>query len=121
MLSLVSRRKYFDPTSLFKRRLGLCDVNLRDYLESAVNASNNLRNVECSYKMKYARTNTLKFSYFHRVAKEWNDLPLSLRKINSISRGGRGTKIYVYFPYRGAISFYVYIVPFWSNKYISAC
>ena len=27
------------------------------------------------------------------------------------SRGGSGTKIYVYLPYRGAISFYVYIVP----------
>ena len=30
---------------------------------------------------------------------------------NSYSRGGRGTKIYVYLPYRGTISFYVYIVP----------
>ena len=27
------------------------------------------------------------------------------------SRGGRGTKMYVDLPYRGAISFYVYIVP----------
>ena len=31
--------------------------------------------------------------------------------INVISQGGRGTKIYVYLPYRGAISFYIYIVP----------
>ena len=30
---------------------------------------------------------------------------------SQISPGGRGTKIYVYLPYRGAISFYVYIVP----------
>ena len=27
------------------------------------------------------------------------------------SQGGRGTKIYVYLPYRSAIQFYVYIVP----------
>ena len=27
------------------------------------------------------------------------------------SRGGRGTKIYVYLPYQGKILFYVYIVP----------
>ena len=26
-------------------------------------------------------------------------------------QGGRGTKVHVYLPYRGAISFYVYIVP----------
>ena len=65
LLSFVSRRKYFDLIFLFKCRLGLCD-----YLESAVNASYNLRNVECSYKIKYARTNTLKFSYFHRAVKE---------------------------------------------------
>ena len=31
--------------------------------------------------------------------------------LNVYSRGGRGTKIYVYLPYRGTISFYVYIVP----------
>ena len=27
------------------------------------------------------------------------------------SQGGKGTKVDVYLPYRGAISFYVYIVP----------
>ena len=29
----------------------------------------------------------------------------------SNSQGGKGTKVDVYLPYRGAISFYVYIVP----------
>ena len=31
--------------------------------------------------------------------------------VGVISQGGRGTKVHVYLPYRGAISFYVYIVP----------
>ena len=31
--------------------------------------------------------------------------------VNQISQEGRGTKAHVYLPYRGAISFYVYIVP----------
>ena len=31
--------------------------------------------------------------------------------VNQISQEGRGTKVHVYLPYRGAISFYVYIVP----------
>ena len=46
------------------------------------------------YKIKYAKTNTLKFSYFHRVVKEWNDLPLSLRKIDSINSFKRDLKVH---------------------------
>ena len=30
---------------------------------------------------------------------------------HNVSQGGRGTKVHVYLPYRGAISFYAYIVP----------
>ena len=30
--------------------------------------------------------------------------------MSDYSQGGRGTKVHVYLPYRGAISFYVYIV-----------
>ena len=32
-------------------------------------------------------------------------------EMHVLSWGGRGTKIYVYLPYPGTISFYVYIVP----------
>ena len=78
LLSLASRRKYFDLIFLFKCKQGLCDIDSCDYLAPAGNTSYNLRNsTECSYKIKYARTNLLKFSYFHRVANEWNALPLS--------------------------------------------
>ena len=39
-----------------------------------------------------------------------------------ISQGAERTKVHVYLPYRGAISFYVYIVcTFRPNKYISVC
>ena len=31
--------------------------------------------------------------------------------IRCFNQGGRGTKVHVYLPYQGAISFYVYIVP----------
>ena len=97
LLSLVSRRKYFDLTFLFKCNLGLCDINLSHYyLEPAGNSSYNLRNTECSYKIKYARTNLFKYSYFHRVAKEWNDLPLNLRKIVSITNFKRDLKVHLY-------------------------
>ena len=95
LLSLVSRRKYFDLVFLFKCRLGLCYINLSDYLESAINASYNLRNIECSYKIKYAKMNTLKFPYFHCVATEWNDLPLSPRKIDSINSFKQDLKVHL--------------------------
>ena len=69
LLSLVSRRKYFDLIFLFKCRQGLCEIDLSNNLEPAGNASYKLRNTELCYKMKYARTNVLKFSYFHRIVK----------------------------------------------------
>ena len=46
LLSLVSRRKYFDLIFLFKCRQGLCDIDLSNYLEPAGNASYKLRNTE---------------------------------------------------------------------------
>ena len=30
-------------------------------------------------KKKYARTNTLKYSYFHRIGDSWNILPVDIR------------------------------------------
>ena len=44
-----------------------------------------LENSELCYNMKYARTNILKLSYFHHTVKLWNDLPLNLRKSDSIN------------------------------------
>ena len=85
LLSLVSKRKYFDLIFLFKCRQGLCEIEISNYLEPAVNASYKLRNTELCYKMKQARTNALKFSYFQRIVKLWNDLPLNLRKCDSIN------------------------------------
>ena len=84
-LFLISWRQYFDLNFLFKCRQGLCEIDLSNYLEPAGNASYKLRNTELCYKMKYARTNVLKFSYFHRMVKLWNDLPLNLRKSDSIN------------------------------------
>ena len=52
LLSLVSRRKYFDLIFLFKCRQGLCEMDLSNYLEPAGNASYKLRNTELCYKMK---------------------------------------------------------------------
>lgn len=96
LLSLKTRRTYFDLIFLFKIKLGLVDINLSDYFDNAGNISYNLRYTECSFKLKYARTNVLKFSYFHRVVKEWNDLPLTLRSTDSISKFKRDLKSHLH-------------------------
>ena len=44
----------------------------------------NLRHVNYQFKIRYARTNVLKFSYFFRIVKSWNSLPLHLRKTKSL-------------------------------------
>ena len=44
----------------------------------------NLRHTIYQFKIRYARTNVLKFSYFFRIAKSWNSLPLHLRKTESL-------------------------------------
>ena len=36
------------------------------------------------FKIRHTRTNVLKFSYFFRVPKSWNNLPLHLRKTESL-------------------------------------
>ena len=69
--------------NLFKCLHGQCDLNVLNYVDE-VKSPYDLRNSELSYKPHFARTNALKFSYFHRTAVAWNALPLSIRQSNSI-------------------------------------
>jgi len=52
-LSLVSRRNYFNLIFLLKRRQGLCEIDLSNYLEPSGSASYKLRNTELCYKTRY--------------------------------------------------------------------
>ena len=61
--------------------MGLYDVDLSYYLVTADNSIYNLRHA--SYQFK-TRTNVLNFSYFFRVAKSWNSLPLNVINKNWI-------------------------------------
>ena len=44
----------------------------------------NLRQTNYQFKIRFARTNVLKFSSFFRIVKSWNSLPLHLRKTESL-------------------------------------
>ena len=65
------------------------------YLEEAGTSSYTLRHTSLVFKIKYARTNLLKFSYFHREVKEWNNLPLNVRLTNSLGKFKSSLKSYL--------------------------
>ena len=56
--------------------------SLSYYLVTADNSNYNLRHANYQFK---TRTDVLKFSYFFRVAKSWNSLPLNVRKTESLN------------------------------------
>ena len=67
---------------LLKCTMGLYNLDLSYYLVTADNSSYDLRHANYQFK---TRTDVLKFSYFFRVAKSWNSLPLNLIKTESLN------------------------------------
>ena len=80
LLSLASRRLFMDLVFVFKCMMGLYDLDLSYYLVTADSSKYNLRHANYQFKIR-----CLKFSYFFKVAKSWNSLPLHLRKIESLN------------------------------------
>ena len=74
-----------DLLFLFKCMMGLYDLDLSYYLVSADSSTckYNLRQTNYQFKIRYARTNVIKFSFFFGIVKSWNSLPLHLRKTES--------------------------------------
>ena len=66
--------------------MGLYDLDLSYYLVSTDSSTckYNLRHTIYQFKIRYERTNVLKLSYFFRIVKSWNSLPLHLRKTESL-------------------------------------
>ena len=45
-----------------------------------------LRSTDClTLKKKYARTNVLKYSFFHRIIDQWNQLPLDIHVSDDVN------------------------------------
>ena len=72
-----------DLVFLLKYMMGLYDLDLSYSLVSADSSTGkyNLRHTNYQFKIRYARTNVLQFSYLFRIVKSWNSLPLHLRTI----------------------------------------
>ena len=66
--------------------MGLYNLDLSYSLVSTDSSTckYNLRHTIYQFKIRYARTNVLKFSYFFRIVKSWNSVPLHLRKTDSL-------------------------------------
>ena len=73
-----------DLVFLFKCMMGLYDSDLSHYLVSADSSTckYNLRHTNYQFKIRYARTNVLKFSHFFRIVSKVMQLPASTFKKN---------------------------------------
>ena len=82
-MSLSSRKIYLDLLFLFKCLHGQYDLDVSGYLQfyELEHESYNLRNTELMFKTIYARTDTFKYSFFPRVVRSWNKLPISVKRV----------------------------------------
>ena len=56
----------------------------------------NLRNTELTFKTNYARTELFRTSFVPRVARLWNNLPISIRKRESLSIFKKDLRLYCF-------------------------
>ena len=87
LLSLEKRRLLADVTFLYKALNGIIDINVEPYVDfyKETDRYSFRHSDKLTLKMRYARTNVLKFSFFHRVVGTWNSLPLSIREATSVN------------------------------------
>ena len=57
---------------------------------------NNLKNSELAFKTNYARTELFRSSFFPRLAGLWNNLPISIRKRESLSMFKKDLSLYCF-------------------------
>ena len=86
-MSLSSRCIYLDLIFLFKCLHSYYDLDISKYLQfyDSEHEPYNLRNTELTFKTNYARTELFRSSFFPRVARLWNNLPISIRRRESLS------------------------------------
>ena len=94
LMSLKNRRILADVTFLYKALNGISNVNIDSYIDfySDTDHYSLGKYDDLSLKKKYARTNPLKYSFFHRIVDSWNLLPYDIRKAVSVNIFKRGVK-----------------------------
>ena len=76
-----------DVTFLYKVLNGNIDIDISRIIEFHSEADwFSLRSTDFLTLMKkYARTNILKYSFFHRIIDQWNQLPLDIRVSDDVN------------------------------------
>ena len=94
LMSLQNRRILADVTFSYKALNGISNINIDSYVDFYSDADHySFRKYDdLSLKKKYARTNPLKYSFFHRIVDSWNLLPYDIRKAVSVNIFKRGVK-----------------------------
>ena len=87
LMSLEKRRSLTDVTFLYKVLNGNIDIDISRIIEFHSEADRfSLRPTDfLTLKKKYVRTNVLKYSFFHRIIDQWNQLPLDIRVSDDVN------------------------------------
>ena len=83
---------------LFKCLHSYYDLNISNYLQfyNSEHEPYNLRNTELGFKTNYARTELFRSSFSPRVGRLWNNLPISIRKRESLSMFKKDLTLYCF-------------------------
>ena len=84
---MEKRRLLADLTFLYKALHGIIDIDVEPYVDfyKETDRFSFRHNDKLTLKMRYARTNVFKYSFFNRVVETWNSLPLSIREATSVN------------------------------------
>ena len=87
LMSREKRRSLADVTFLYKVLNGNIDIDINKIIDFHSEADRfSLRAKDSlTLKKKYVRTNVLKYSFFHRITDQWNQLPLDIRVSDDVN------------------------------------
>ena len=87
LMSLEKRRSLADVTFLYKVLNGNIDIDISKIVDFHTEVDRFSLRAKDSLilKKKYARTNVLKYSFFHLITDQWNQLPLDIRVSDNVN------------------------------------
>ena len=80
-MSLEKRRLLTDVTFLYKVNAGNINIDVSKILDFHSEADR----FSLKSKKKYARTNVLKYSFFHQIIDMWNQLPFDIHYSDNVN------------------------------------
>ena len=82
--TLEKRRHYISLVECYKTIFGLNGLNFNDFFELALDTRTRT-NHPFKFFVKSAEVNPYKYSFFVRIVKDWNNLPLHVVEANSFN------------------------------------